>query len=120
MQVNIEGLEDHIEEVVRRVLAEGVEDDPWLDAKRSAAYLGISDGTIRNLVHSGCAAPARREGHEAAVAALRVGRVRQGATTMKPSTEGYPATLSKRENTWVPVNRSGDRANGPAPRTQEK
>ena len=53
MQVNIEGLEGHIEEAVRRVLAERVEGDPWLDTKRSAAYLGISEGTLRNLVSSG-------------------------------------------------------------------
>ena len=40
---------------------------------------------------------------------------------MKPSVEGYPATLSKRENTWVQAKekRSGDCANSPAPRAKE-
>jgi excisionase family DNA binding protein len=53
VQVKIEGLDEHIEGVVRRVLAEGGADDPWMNSAQAAAYLDMSPGTFRNHVSAG-------------------------------------------------------------------
>jgi excisionase family DNA binding protein len=46
-------LEAFIEKIVdARMAIYAQDEDPWLTSKEAAAYLGISEGTIRNLVSS--------------------------------------------------------------------
>jgi excisionase family DNA binding protein len=52
LQVEIAGLKDEVQRLVRDCLAER-EDDAWYTTPEAATYLGISPGTVRNLVCSG-------------------------------------------------------------------
>lgn len=56
MHVHVEGLEDHIEQVVEEKLAAALaakEADPWLTSPEAADYLGIAVSTLHDLVCDG-------------------------------------------------------------------
>jgi excisionase family DNA binding protein len=55
MHVHVEGLEDHVRQVVKEEVAAALavrEDDPWLTSDEAAEYLGIARSTIHDLVCS--------------------------------------------------------------------
>ena len=51
MEIRIDGFEDLLRRVVREELA--VSREGWLSSREAAEYLGISRGTLHNLVSSG-------------------------------------------------------------------
>ncbi len=51
MQVHLEGFEDLLHKVVREELS--ATRDGWLTARDAAEYLGISVGSLHNLVSAG-------------------------------------------------------------------
>ena len=51
MEVRIDGLEDLLRRVIRDELAANREG--WLSSREAAEYLGISRGTLHNVVSSG-------------------------------------------------------------------
>ena len=61
MEVHIEGLEDALRRIIREELV--ANRDGWLNAKESAAYLGISRASLHNVVSRGDLPRQGEKGH---------------------------------------------------------